>query len=126
MPIPANRIIRPPLVRNFGRFGDAVEVPNLTDVQTRSYDRFLQLDVPLESRENIGLESVLREIFPIESYDNTIAAPNTSATSSASRVMIRPSAASSASPTVGRSASGCALEASSRSRKRSIWATCRS
>src|ERR1700744_1811374 len=73
MPIPATRIIRPPLVRNFGRFGDAVEVPNLTDVQTRSYDRFLQLDVPLENRDNIGLESVLREIFPIESYDKTIA-----------------------------------------------------
>ena len=50
MPIPANRIIRPPLVRNFGRFGDAVEVPNLTDVQTRSYDRFLQLDVPQDRR----------------------------------------------------------------------------
>src|SRR5258708_429103 len=73
MPIPTIRIIRPEPNRNFGRFGDAVEVPGLTDVQTRSYDRFLQLDVPLESRENIGLESVLREIFPIESYDKTIA-----------------------------------------------------
>lgn len=73
MPIPAIRIIRPTEKRNFGRFGDAVEVPNLTDVQTKSYDRFLQLDVPTESRENHGLEGVLREIFPIESYDKTIA-----------------------------------------------------
>src|SRR5262249_31608091 len=72
MPIPAKRIINPPQTRNFGRFGDAVEVPNLTDVQTRSYDRFLQLDVALEKRQNIGLESVLREIFPIESYDKTL------------------------------------------------------
>src|SRR5438309_1230600 len=72
MPIPANRIIRPEPIRNFGRFGDAVEVPGLTDVQTRSYDRFLQLDVPPEKREPIGLEGVLREIFPIESYDKTI------------------------------------------------------
>ena len=47
MPIPAKRIITPEQVRNFGRFGDAVEVPPLTDVQTKSYDRFLQLDVPL-------------------------------------------------------------------------------
>ncbi|MFM7845795.1 MAG: DNA-directed RNA polymerase subunit beta, partial [Planctomycetota bacterium] len=46
--------------------------PNLTDVQTRSYDRFLQLDVPPEKREDHGLEGVLREIFPIESYDKTI------------------------------------------------------
>src|SRR5215831_12004935 len=51
MPIPANRIIKPTQERNFGRFGDAVEVPSLTDVQTKSYDRFLQLDVSPEERE---------------------------------------------------------------------------
>src|SRR5919202_1920461 len=72
MPIPATRIIQPKLERNFGRFGDAVEVPSLTDVQTRSYDRFLQLDVPPEKRQPVGLEGVLREIFPIESYDKTL------------------------------------------------------
>src|SRR6516165_7129673 len=72
MPIPAQRTILPIQVRNFGHFGDAVEVPPLTDVQTRSYDRFLQLDVPPDKREPIGLEGVLREIFPIESYDKTI------------------------------------------------------
>src|SRR5256714_7784676 len=72
MPISANRILNPEQVRNFGRFGDAVEVPNLTDVQTRSYERFLQYDVLPEKRENHGLEGVLREIFPIESYDKTL------------------------------------------------------
>ncbi len=72
MPIPAQRTILPSQVRNFGRFGDAVEVPPLTDVQTRSYDRFLQLETPPEKRHNTGLEGVLREIFPIESYDKTI------------------------------------------------------
>ena len=72
MPIPAIRIIKPTEERNFGRFGDAVEVPSLTDVQTKSYDRFLQLDVPVNKREDLGLEGVLREIFPIESYDKTI------------------------------------------------------
>src|SRR2546421_309860 len=72
MPIPAIRIIKPTQERNFGRFGDAVEVPSLTDVQTRSYDRFLQLDVAPEKREQHGLEGVLREIFPIESYDKTL------------------------------------------------------
>src|SRR5437870_772694 len=72
MSISAQRIIKPQLVRNFGHFGDALDVPNLTDVQTRSYDRFLQLDVPPEKREPHGLEGVLREIFPIESYDKTL------------------------------------------------------
>src|SRR2546423_6893058 len=72
MPIPAQRTITPQQVRNFGRFGDAIEVPNLTDVQTRSYDRFLQLDVPPDQRTASGLEGVLKEIFPIESYDKTL------------------------------------------------------
>jgi DNA-directed RNA polymerase subunit beta len=72
MPIPANRVIVPKTERNFGRFGDAVEVPDLTEVQTRSYARFLQLDVPLDKRTATGLEGVLQEIFPIESYDKKI------------------------------------------------------
>src|SRR6202171_1761300 len=72
MPISAKRIIRPEQVRNFGRFGDAVEVPPLTDVQNRSYDRFLQLENMPEKRTPTGLEGVLREIFPIESYDKTL------------------------------------------------------
>src|SRR5262249_19117437 len=72
MPIQAQRTIVPQQVRNFGHFGDAVEVPPLTDVQIRSYDRFLQLDIPPEQRTPTGLEGVLREIFPIESYDKTI------------------------------------------------------
>ncbi len=72
MPIPAQRIIIPTTERNFFRYGDAVEVPDLTEVQTRSYDRFLQLDVPWDKRTNSGLESVMQEIFPIESYDKKI------------------------------------------------------
>src|SRR5262245_60942696 len=72
MPIPAQRIIKPEDIRNFGHFGDAVEVPSLTDVQTKSYDRFLQLPLTPDKREASGLEGVLREIFPIESYDKTL------------------------------------------------------
>src|SRR3989440_4407909 len=72
MPIKAKRTLVPDKIRNFGRFGDAVEVPPLTDVQTRSYDRFLQLDTAPEKRTPTGLEGVLREIFPIESYDKTL------------------------------------------------------
>lgn len=72
MPIPAVRTINPQQIRNFGRFGDAIEVPALTDVQTRSYERFLQLDIPPAKRTPTGLEGVLREIFPIESYDKSL------------------------------------------------------
>lgn len=70
MPVPAVRTIVPETIRNFGRFGDTIPVPPLTDIQTRSYERFLQLDVPAEERTPTGLEGVLREIFPIESYND--------------------------------------------------------
>ena len=73
MAIPAVRIIAPTQDRNFGRFGDAAPVPPLTDIQTRSYDRFLQIDTLYSNRTPTGLEGVLREIFPIESYDKKIA-----------------------------------------------------
>ncbi|HTU17134.1 MAG TPA: DNA-directed RNA polymerase subunit beta, partial [Gemmataceae bacterium] len=72
MPVPAVRTIVPNETRNFGRFGDTAKVPPLTAIQTRSYERFLQLDTPPEKRTPTGLEGVLREIFPIKSYDNTL------------------------------------------------------
>src|SRR5438874_13534569 len=72
MPIPAQRIIVSSAQRDFFRFGDVVDVPDLTEVQTRSYDRFLQLDVAYDRRTPTGLEGVLKEIFPIESYDKKI------------------------------------------------------
>ena len=61
MPVPAIRTIVPEANRNFGRFGDTVDVPPLTDIQTRSYERFLQLDIPPEKRTPTGLEGVLRD-----------------------------------------------------------------
>src|SRR5712675_1098985 len=72
MSIPAQRNILPEAERNFGRFGDAIDVPPLTEVQTKSYERFLQLDIPPDKRTSTGLEGVLREIFPIESYDKKL------------------------------------------------------
>ncbi len=72
MSIPNVRIIAPEIERRYDRFGDASPVPPLTDIQTRSYDRFLQLGVAHDKRSPNGLEGVLREIFPIESYDKKI------------------------------------------------------
>jgi DNA-directed RNA polymerase subunit beta len=61
-------------VRNFSKRGDAIPVPDLTKVQTAAYERYLQLEKATDSRNpQMGLESLLREIFPIESYDGTMA-----------------------------------------------------
>ena len=113
-------------VRNFGRFGDAVEVPPLTDVQTRSYDRFLQLDVPPDKRDAHGPGRRAARNLPDRELRQDALPRVSSSTNSASRATAPTSAASSASPTAGRSASGCGSTRSSRSRKKSTSATCRS
>ena len=73
MPISTSvRRIIPGKKRNFGRIADEFPVPDLTQIQTRSYERFLQADLAGEKRDDWGLEGVFREIFPIESYDKTL------------------------------------------------------
>ena len=59
-------------IRNFGKIGDAIEVPDLIEVQLASYARFLQEDAAPDKRKDIGLEALFREIFPIVSYDKTM------------------------------------------------------
>ncbi len=59
-------------VRNFGRGQDAVGIPNLVEIQRGSYDGFLQRTVEPTKRKCVGLESLFREIFPIESYDKSM------------------------------------------------------
>ena len=68
----AQRRLTPSEVRRFGSGRDSHPIPDLTQIQTLSYEAFLQSDVPIEKRKDQGLEGVLREIFPIESYDKTI------------------------------------------------------
>ncbi len=59
-------------VRDFSRFGDAVLVPDLISIQTESYQRFLQEELAPGKRKDMGLEGLLREVFPIESYDGNM------------------------------------------------------
>jgi len=63
-------------VRSFSKVGDALPIPNLIQIQTESYQRFLQADVdPVnrgEKRANVGLEALLQEVFPIVSYDENM------------------------------------------------------
>ena len=56
----------------FGKFEEVIEPPNLIEVQSRSYDEFLQKEVSPGDRSDTGLQAVFREVFPIKSYDEAI------------------------------------------------------
>ncbi len=54
--------------KNFGKIDAVVEMPNLIEVQTNSYKQFLQWGVPVSQREDIGLQSVFKSVFPIHDF----------------------------------------------------------
>ncbi len=57
--------------KNFAKITKVIEIPNLIDIQKRSYDKFLQKDVPIEQREDIGLQGVFKSVFPIKDFAET-------------------------------------------------------
>ena len=65
----SRRRLEPTSVRHFGTGLGNFELPDLTALQTASYADFLQEDSDPLKRKDHGLESVMREIFPIASYD---------------------------------------------------------
>ena len=67
------RRLEPTTRRHFGTGLGNFELPDLTALQTASYAAFLQEEAESEKRDDKGLEGVLREIFPIQSYDGNIA-----------------------------------------------------
>ena len=54
---------------SFAKLQEALEPPDLIEVQKHSYATFLQLHVPKSKRENLGLHAAFLETFPIESAD---------------------------------------------------------
>jgi DNA-directed RNA polymerase subunit beta len=57
--------------RNFGKIGKTIDIPNLIEVQKHSYERFLQMDIKPEDREDTGLQSPFKSVFPIQDFSNT-------------------------------------------------------
>ena len=53
----------------FGKLQNTYDPPDLIEIQTKSYNDFLQADVPPAKRENKGLQAIFREIFPVASFD---------------------------------------------------------
>jgi DNA-directed RNA polymerase subunit beta len=57
------------LRKSFKKGKSVVSVPNLIEVQSKSFNDFVQLDYLIEERKGIGLEKALRDVFPVEYGD---------------------------------------------------------
>jgi DNA-directed RNA polymerase subunit beta len=54
--------------KNFGKIQQIVDIPDLIGMQRESFSRFLQMDIPPEEREEIGLQAVFKSVFPIKDF----------------------------------------------------------
>src|SRR4030088_2325843 len=50
---------------SFAKLDQGMEMPHLLDIQTRAFESLLQLDAASQNREDIGLERVFKDLFPI-------------------------------------------------------------
>ncbi len=53
---------------NFSKISTTVPIPNLIEIQKRSYERFLQMNRLANEREDAGLQSVFKSVFPISDF----------------------------------------------------------
>ncbi|MHB8828225.1 MAG: DNA-directed RNA polymerase subunit beta [Syntrophales bacterium] len=54
--------------KNFGRIRRILDIPNLIDIQTDSYRKFLQEAIDPDKRGNTGLQAAFRSVFPISDF----------------------------------------------------------
>ena len=50
---------------DFAKIKTSIPIPNLIEIQKNSYERFLQMRVLPQDREDAGLQSVFKSVFPI-------------------------------------------------------------
>jgi DNA-directed RNA polymerase subunit beta len=55
--------------KSFGRIPEAIEMPNLIEVQRSSYEQFLQRVTRPADRRDDGLEAVFKSVFPIKDFN---------------------------------------------------------
>jgi DNA-directed RNA polymerase subunit beta len=56
--------------RNFGKIDEIAQMPNLIEIQRRSYELFLQAAIRAEDRSLQGLEEVFATVFPIKDFSD--------------------------------------------------------
>ena len=57
--------------RSFAKLDKVIDIPNLIDIQKKSYDGFLQRDIDHDKREDIGLQRIFKSVFPVSDFSET-------------------------------------------------------
>ena len=57
--------------RSFAKTKHLIDIPNLIELQKKSYEAFLQRDVDPDRRGDVGLQGVFKSVFPISDFNNT-------------------------------------------------------
>lgn len=57
--------------KNFSKTQKIVKIPDLIGMQRKSFEHFLQMDVPCKERKEIGLQAVFKSVFPIKDFTGT-------------------------------------------------------
>jgi DNA-directed RNA polymerase subunit beta len=57
--------------KSYAQIQQVIDIPNLIDIQKQSYEKFLQMDVPPDEREDVGLQGVFKSVFPIKDFNET-------------------------------------------------------
>ncbi|MEZ4267763.1 MAG: DNA-directed RNA polymerase subunit beta [Myxococcota bacterium] len=57
--------------KNFAKIPKIIDIPDLINIQKNSYEKFLQANVASENREDVGLQSIFKSVFPIRDFNKT-------------------------------------------------------
>ena len=57
--------------KDFSKIPSILEIPNLIEIQKKTFDRFLQASIEMEKRENAGLQAVFNSVFPIKDFNDS-------------------------------------------------------
>jgi DNA-directed RNA polymerase subunit beta len=64
----SNQHVRERQRLDFAKIQGSIQIPNLIEVQMKSYQRFLQMDLLPSERDDGGLQSVFTSVFPIKDF----------------------------------------------------------
>jgi len=61
----------PRIRKDFSKIPAVLEIPDLIQIQKKTFQRFLQTRVEMEKRENVGLQAVFNSVFPIKDFNDS-------------------------------------------------------